>query len=318
MVPVGAARRPQDDQGAHDRSALVGDGAQHAPVLAPVGRDHELFHGPADVVLDRDPVHVGEGLVEMDVAQVLVEHDQSDRACLEERVEKGEVGLHPVESLALARQPEDDGAAVATGHREDPEAAVEDPAVPVQRGHTCPPVAQRAAALGEPLGRGRPVERSGGEEDVGGPGQDVRRLVAEEPLRTRPPVADPALLVDAEHRHGHVLQQRSGLRPERPGSLLVPRGTLRRTPRSRSGHQAPFQGADAGRARHSPVERDFPVNSARARWFGHHGGRAGGSRVRRGAGRAVPSRRGSRRASRSASPRGTGRGRRGPGRRGRA
>ncbi|GAA3116172.1 hypothetical protein GCM10020254_73650 [Streptomyces goshikiensis] len=223
LVAVGVSRGAQAHECADDRPALLGDGAQHALVLAAVGGDHDVLHPAAEVVGEGDPVHVGQYLVQVDVAQLLVEHDQADGAGLEERVEEGQVGLHPVELVGAAREAHDDAAAVGTDDGEDAETAVEDGAVAVQGGQAYPPVAQGPGALGEVLGGGGGAGGRAGEEGGRGPGQHRAGLVAEEALRAGAPVRDPVVLVDAEDGHGDVFEQGSRLGTDRAGIPVVRR-----------------------------------------------------------------------------------------------
>ncbi len=202
-----------------DGPAVRGDGTQHPLVLSPVRGDHDLGEPSPQVVPDGEPVDVGEGLVEVEVAQVFVEHDQADGTGLEEGVEEGEVGLDPVQLVAPARQDHDDRMLGDAGHREDPEPAAEDRTVPMPGGQATTPVALGPASLGHTGAGVRTVPGSGGEEESTGLREGLRGPVAEKILRTRPPVADPVLVIETEYGNGHMLQQRPGLGPERTSSL---------------------------------------------------------------------------------------------------
>ncbi len=234
-MAVGAARGAQSHERADEGASLLGHGPEHALVLAPVRRDHDVGHAPPQVLPHGESVHVGQHLVEVDVAQVLVEHDEADRTGLEERVEEDEVRLDPVELVAPAGQPHDDGVACRPGHGEHPEPAVEDPGRAVPGGHPHPPVAQAQSAfhqLGGPAGGSR---GGFGEEGRSRPGQDLLGRVAEQMACARAPVADPSPAVQAEHGHGDVFQQGARLGPDGTGGVGV------RTPGPVRWHQrSPF------------------------------------------------------------------------------
>ena len=215
----GAHAHPHPDHG----PSLGDDGAQHALVLTALRGDHDLGEAPAEVFLDGEPVHVREGLVEVEVAQILVEDDQADGAGREERVEEGEVGLHPVQFVAAAGQHHDDRTLFDAGHREDPEPAVEVRPVPVPGEQPAAPVALGPPPRGH-TGAGAGLVFGGvGEEYGAGLRQHIRGLVAEEVVRAGAPVADPVLVIDAEYGDGHVFQQGAGLRPERTTGIRVTR-----------------------------------------------------------------------------------------------
>ncbi len=227
-MPPGA----HPDQRPHDGRPAPGDGAEHPLVLTAVGHDHDLVHAPPEVGLDRQAVHVGEGLVEVDVPQVLVDHDQADGAGLEEGVEEGEVGLDAVEFVTAARQDHHHRGA-GSGHGEGPEAAVEGRAVTVPGRQPAPPVALRTALFRQPGARCGRATGGIGEEEGAGPGEYGAGLVPEEVTGAGPPEADAVVFVDAEDGHGHALQQRPRLGPDRAVGLLAPRpGRWHETPPS--------------------------------------------------------------------------------------
>ncbi|CAL9331397.1 hypothetical protein SUDANB105_00080 [Streptomyces sp. enrichment culture] len=86
---------PDTDQVAHDRAALLGHAAQQPLEAGVVTGTHHIRHTAADVLSDGESVHVGERLVQVHVPKILVQHEQADRAGLEDGVEEGEVGLDP-------------------------------------------------------------------------------------------------------------------------------------------------------------------------------------------------------------------------------
>ena len=58
---------------------------------------HDFPHGPAEMVFDGQPVHLGQGLIDLDIPQVLVQEGKSGRG----DAEKGFQLPHPQHRLVL-------------------------------------------------------------------------------------------------------------------------------------------------------------------------------------------------------------------------